>query len=315
MGPLNDADEEGSDRAPGRHQVRHHLDDARRVSRLPRRSAASRRTSPRSSARRRCASTSSATTNRAPTPTSSSACARCVRQAMEEGALGVGSALIYAPAFYAKTDELIALAKAAAEYGRHVHLAHAQRRQPPARSDRRADHDRARGARSAPRSITSRRPASRTGRSSTRRSRRSRRRAKTGLEITADMYTYTAGATGLDAAMPPWVQEGGYKAWAERLQDPTVRERVRTRDDDADRRVGEPAARRLAGEDAAGRLQERRAQAAHRQDARRSREAARQVAGGDGDGSRHRGRQPRAGTVYFLMSEENVQASRSRCRG
>jgi N-acyl-D-amino-acid deacylase len=50
---------------------------------------------------------------------------------------------------------------------------------------------------------------------------------KAGIEITADMYTYTAGSTGLDAAMPPWVQEGGYKAWATRLHDPKVRERVR----------------------------------------------------------------------------------------
>jgi N-acyl-D-amino-acid deacylase len=50
---------------------------------------------------------------------------------------------------------------------------------------------------------------------------------KAGLEITADMYTYTAGSTGLDAAMPPWVEEGGYKAWAARLQDPKIRERVR----------------------------------------------------------------------------------------
>jgi len=48
-----------------------------------------------------------------------------------------------------------------------------------------------------------------------------------GLEITADMYNYTAGSTGLDAAMPPWVQEGGYAAWAKRLQDRAVRERVR----------------------------------------------------------------------------------------
>src|SRR5206468_210795 len=50
---------------------------------------------------------------------------------------------------------------------------------------------------------------------------------KEGLEITADMYTYTAGSTGLDASMPPWVQEGGYKAWAVRLQDPKIRNRVR----------------------------------------------------------------------------------------
>ena len=48
-----------------------------------------------------------------------------------------------------------------------------------------------------------------------------------GLDITADMYTYTAGSTGLDAAMPPWVQEGGYKVWAERLKDPAIRDRVR----------------------------------------------------------------------------------------
>jgi len=50
---------------------------------------------------------------------------------------------------------------------------------------------------------------------------------KNGLEITADMYTYTAASTGLDAAMPPWVQEGGYDAWAMRLRDEKVRERVR----------------------------------------------------------------------------------------
>jgi N-acyl-D-amino-acid deacylase len=50
---------------------------------------------------------------------------------------------------------------------------------------------------------------------------------KQGLEVTADMYTYTAGSTGLDAAMPPWVQEGGYNAWAARLRDPAIRERVR----------------------------------------------------------------------------------------
>ncbi|HEY6893828.1 MAG TPA: amidohydrolase family protein, partial [Rhodanobacteraceae bacterium] len=50
---------------------------------------------------------------------------------------------------------------------------------------------------------------------------------KDGLEITADMYNYTAGSTGLDAAMPPWVQEGGYKKWAERLKDPKIRERLR----------------------------------------------------------------------------------------
>src|SRR5690606_10052718 len=47
-----------------------------------------------------------------------------------------------------------------------------------------------------------------------------------GMNITADMYTYTAGATGLDASMPPWVQEGGDEEWARRLQDPEIRQRV-----------------------------------------------------------------------------------------
>ena len=47
-----------------------------------------------------------------------------------------------------------------------------------------------------------------------------------GLQITTDMYTYIAGATGLDASMPPWVQEGGYQKWAERLKDPIIRKKV-----------------------------------------------------------------------------------------
>jgi N-acyl-D-amino-acid deacylase len=50
---------------------------------------------------------------------------------------------------------------------------------------------------------------------------------QSGIELTADMYTYTAGSTGLDAAMPPWVQEGGYEAWAARLRDHRVRDRLR----------------------------------------------------------------------------------------
>ena len=69
-----------------------------------------------------------------------------VRQAMDEGALGVASALIYAPGFYAKTPELIALARAAAPRGRHLHLAHAERGRPAARGNRRVADDRSRSA-------------------------------------------------------------------------------------------------------------------------------------------------------------------------
>ncbi|MCL7957202.1 MAG: D-aminoacylase [marine benthic group bacterium] len=148
-----------------------------------------------------------------------------VRQSMREGALGVGSSLIYAPAFYADTDELVALAAAAGEYG-GMYISHlrsegtgllkaleelieiARRAGVPAQ----VYHLKAAGRDNWPKldSAIARIEAARAE----------------GLEITADMYTYTAGATGLDASMPPWVQEGGYDAWAERLADPVIRARV-----------------------------------------------------------------------------------------
>lgn len=148
-----------------------------------------------------------------------------VRQAMREGALGVGSSLIYAPAFYADTDELVALVQAAAEHG-GMYISHirsegnrllesveeligiARATGAPAE----IYHLKAAGQANWPKldSVIALVEAARAE----------------GLRITADMYTYTAGATGLDAAMPPWVQEGGYDAWAERLKDPAVRRRV-----------------------------------------------------------------------------------------
>ena len=149
-----------------------------------------------------------------------------VRQAMGEGALGVGSSLIYAPAFYAKTDELVALAKVASEYG-GMYISHI----------------RSEGTRlleAADELITISREAKipaefyhlkAAGQSNWNKLdaliQKIEAARAAGLRITADMYTYTAGQTGLDAAMPPWVQEGGYKAWAERLKDPAIRERVK----------------------------------------------------------------------------------------
>ena len=97
-----------------------------------------------------------------------------------------------------------------------------------------------------------------------------------GLKITADMYTYPAGATGLDAAMPPWVLDGGYEAGVQAARGSGDAEEDRARHQHADAGVGEPLPRRrLAGSRAARRVQIRGAQAAHRQDARRGREAAR----------------------------------------
>ncbi|HEY0372156.1 MAG TPA: D-aminoacylase [Thermoanaerobaculia bacterium] len=163
--------------------------------------------------------------DRAPTPEEMERMRALVRQAMEEGALGVGSSLIYAPAFYAKTDELIELNKAAAPYG-GMYISHM--RSEGNRLEEAVDeliaiareagvpaeiyHLKAAGEPNWPKMarVLEKVEAARTE----------------GLRITADMYTYTAGATGLDAAMPPWVQEGGYDAWRARLLDPATRARV-----------------------------------------------------------------------------------------
>jgi N-acyl-D-amino-acid deacylase len=163
--------------------------------------------------------------NRAPTPSELARMQGLVREAMKDGALGVASALIYAPGFYAKTPELMALAAAAGEDGGMYisHLRSEGNQLLPALDELltiarnahvRAEvyHFKAAGEANWPKldqAIAQIEDA----------------RAH-GLEITADIYTYTAGATGLDAAMPPWVQEGGYDAWAGRLRDPAIRRRV-----------------------------------------------------------------------------------------
>ena len=163
--------------------------------------------------------------NRAPTAAELDQMRAVVRQAMSDGAFGVASALIYAPGAYATTDELIELSKAAAPYG-GIYISHmrsegnrllegvdelitiARQAHLPAE----IYHLKAAGEPNWPKmdDVIRRVEAARAS----------------GLRITADMYTYGAGATGLDAAMPPWVQEGGYEAWRKRLQDPATRARV-----------------------------------------------------------------------------------------
>ncbi|GBC84101.1 D-aminoacylase [bacterium HR11] len=164
--------------------------------------------------------------NRAPTPAELERMKDLVRQAMEEGALGVGSALIYAPGAYARTDELVELARVAARYG-GMYISHIRSEGHrlleaidevitiARRAGIRAEiyHFKAAGRVNWPKLEAAIRKIEAA-------------RAE-GLPITADIYVYTAGATGLDAAMPPWVQEGGLQAWIERLKDPQVRERVR----------------------------------------------------------------------------------------
>jgi N-acyl-D-amino-acid deacylase len=148
-----------------------------------------------------------------------------VRQAMEEGAMGVTTALIYNPNTYAKTPELISLAQESALCG-GMYIAHMR-----SEGDRlvEAVDETIRIAREsgAPAEIYHLKVAGRQnwGKLDEVVSHVEASR-KAGVRITADMYLYTAGATGLDASMPAWVQEGGYDKWAERLRDPAVRARV-----------------------------------------------------------------------------------------
>lgn len=148
-----------------------------------------------------------------------------VREAMAQGALGVGASLIYPPAFFADSDELVALARAAAESGGGyvAHMRSEADRLPQALEETiaigratgahvEAYHLKAAGERNWPKmaQAIARINAARNE----------------GVDIGANMYAYTAGATGLTVALPPWVQAGGHDAMIARLKDPQVRSRV-----------------------------------------------------------------------------------------
>jgi len=147
------------------------------------------------------------------------------KQAMEEGAMGVGGSLIYAPDFYAKTEELIAIATVVSQYG-GMYISHMRNEgnqflqafDETLRIARETGvaaevyHLKAAGQNNWPKMAEFFEKLEAAN--------------AEGLKITADMYTYPAGATGLNAAMPPWVQAGGFDAWVERLKDPEIRARV-----------------------------------------------------------------------------------------
>ncbi len=160
-----------------------------------------------------------------PTPAQLDEMRELVRREMEAGALGIGSSLIYAPAFYAKTEELIELCKVAAKYkGKYIsHIRNEANKLPEAvaeliRISREAGlpaeiyHLKAAGTQNWPKMdkvIEMVEDARRKG-----------------LKITADMYTYPAGSTGLNASLPPWALDGGYEELYKRLQDPATRKKI-----------------------------------------------------------------------------------------
>ncbi len=148
-----------------------------------------------------------------------------VRAAMEEGALGIGSSLIYAPAFYADTDELIAMCKVASEYdGMYISHMRSEGNQLVEAVEELIKIAREAGV---PAEIYHLKAAGKSNWPKRERVVELVEAARAeGLRITADMYVYTAGATGLNGAMPPWVQEGGLRRWIERMRDPATRRRV-----------------------------------------------------------------------------------------
>src|SRR3954469_3983974 len=160
-----------------------------------------------------------------PTPAQLNRMRALVRRAMKAGPMGVGSSIIYAPASYAETPELIALTTEAGKCG-GMYISHmrSEANKLLESIDELIEISRASGA---PAEIYHFKQAGRPNwdKIDAAIARVEAARAH-GQRITADMYTYTAGATGLDAAMPTWVQSGGLEAWIKRLKDPATRERV-----------------------------------------------------------------------------------------
>src|SRR5438105_10558527 len=160
-----------------------------------------------------------------PTPQQLEEMRNLVRREMEAGALGIGTSLIYPPAFYAKTEELIELCKVAAKYqGKYISHMRSEGNQllgaldELIRISREAGipaevyHIKASGEKNWP--LEDKLLGRIEG------------AQKEGLKITADMYTYTAAGTGLDACLPPWTEDGGYPALFKRLRDPATRAKI-----------------------------------------------------------------------------------------
>jgi len=163
--------------------------------------------------------------DRAPTYIELQQMRRLVGQAMQEGALGVSSALIYAPGVYADTDELVALAEIAGQNG-GMYISHIRSEGNNLLEALDELITTARKANVAAELYHMKVAGKANWHKLDAMTERIEKGRAEGLKITADMYTYTAGATGLDAAMPPWVQAGGHRAWVTRLRDPVIRRRV-----------------------------------------------------------------------------------------
>ncbi|WP_447765488.1 N-acyl-D-amino-acid deacylase family protein [Sphingopyxis panaciterrae] len=240
-----------------------------------------------------------------PTPEQLTRMRALVREAMAEGALGVGSSLIYAPGSYAETDELVALTSEAAKCG-GMYISHM--RSEGDRIEEAVDELIEISRRSgAPAEIYHLKMAGRGnwGKLEPVVQKIEAARAE-GLKITTDMYTYTAGATGLDAAMPTWVQAGGLEEWIKRLKDPATRARVAAEmqkpgSDWENLYLGAGADKMILSgfkNDALKPLTGKTLAEVAKMRGKSPEETAMDLVVEDGS---------RVGTVYFLMSEDNVR--------
>jgi N-acyl-D-amino-acid deacylase len=229
-----------------------------------------------------------------------------VHQGMKEGALGIGSSLIYAPAFYSSTKELIEICKIAAQYdGMYISHMRSEGNKILESVDELMTIAKEAGIRSEIYHLKQSGKKNWGKLDAVIQKIDSARIA--GLEITTDMYNYTAGATGLDASMPPWVQEGGLDKWIERLKKPSIRKRViKEMQTDTDqwenlmRAAESPDKLILVGfkNDSLKYLTGKTLDEVSKIRGKSPEETAIDLVIQDGS---------RVGTVYFLMSEENVK--------
>src|SRR5437588_1183594 len=161
-----------------------------------------------------------------PTPGQLDQMRELVRKEMEAGGLGIGTSLIYPPAFYAKTEELIELCKVAAKYqGKYISHMRSEGSRLLEALDELIRISREAKIRAQVYHIKA------SGRENWAKEdellARIEQAQKEGLKVTANMYTYTAAGTGLDACLPPWTEDGGYPALFKRLRDPATREKIK----------------------------------------------------------------------------------------
>jgi N-acyl-D-amino-acid deacylase len=160
-----------------------------------------------------------------PTPEQLGQMRELVRKEMEAGALGIGTSLIYPPAFYAKTDELIELCKVAAKYkGKYISHMRSEGNQILQALDELQRISREAGI---PAELYHLKTAGQKnwGKEDELLA-RIEQAQKQGLNVRANMYTYAAAGTGLDACLPPWTEDGGYPALFKRLRDPATRAKI-----------------------------------------------------------------------------------------